>query len=354
MCGEDENRVIDQASFNAMVDAYLAAGFTYFDTAYFYHKETSEGALKKALVDRYPRESYLIADKMPTVIVKCPEDYPRLFALQLERTGVQYFDYYLMHNLGKDRYETAKKFGGFDFVLEKKAEGKVKHLGFSFHDDAETLDKILTEQPFFEFVQLQMNYLDWESAVIQSRKCYEVAKKHGKSVIVMEPVKGGKLANLPEEALHAMREVNPTASPASFALRFVASLDDVMMVLSGMSNMEQLEENMALFDDLKPLSEEETNMLVHVAEIINGEATVPCTSCAYCTEVCPKRIPIPTLFGLYNNYKTTGGFNTGYYERAIYNAGKASDCIGCRLCEKNCPQHIKIADELVNLRQFEK
>ena len=345
---------IDLEAFNQMVDAFMEAGFTYFDTAYLYHDEMSESALKKALVDRYPRESFVLADKMPTVIVKSPDDYERYFNNQLERTGAGYFDYYLMHNMGKDRYGKTTEFGGFEFARKKKEEGLIKKLGFSFHDDAETLEQILCEHPEFDFVQLQINYLDWDNDVIQSRKCYEVATRHNKPVVVMEPVKGGMLANLPENAAALFAAHDATASPASYALRFVASLDNVMMVLSGMSTMEQVLENTRLMNEVKPLTEEEKALLQKVTASINESIAIPCTSCGYCMEVCPKNIAIPGLFALYNNYKTTGNFSNMYYNRAVYDKGKASDCIGCRLCEKNCPQHIQIPEALKNILPFEK
>lgn len=345
---------IDQDTLNQMVDTFMAAGFTYFDTAYLYHDEMSESALKKALVDRYPRESFLLADKMPTIIVKSADDYEQYFATQLERTGAGYFDYYLMHNMGKDRYDKTIEFGGFEFAMKKKAEGKIKKFGFSFHDDAETLERILTEHPEVDFVQLQINYLDWNNDIIQSRKCYEVAMRHNKPVVVMEPVKGGMLANLPESTTALLKAHDETASPASYALRFVASLNNVMMVLSGMSTLEQVQENTRIMNEVKPLTEQEEALLQKVTERINESIAIPCTSCGYCMEVCPKNIAIPGLFGLYNNYKTTGNFSNMYYNRAVYEKGKASDCINCHLCETNCPQHIQVSEELKHLVQFEK
>lgn len=350
----NDKTAIDQETLNQMVDIFMAAGFTYFDTAYLYHDEMSESALKKALVDRYPRESFVLADKMPTVIVKSADEYEKYFANQLERTGAGYFDYYLMHNMGKDRYDKTKEFGGFEFAMKKKAEGKIKKFGFSFHDDAETLELILKEHPEVDFVQLQINYLDWDNDVIQSRKCYELATRYHKPVVVMEPVKGGMLANLPESAMELLTAYDKDASPASYALRFVASLDNVMMVLSGMSTLSQVQENIRIMNEVNPLTEQEKVLLQKVTERINESTAIPCTACGYCMEVCPKNIAIPGLFGLYNNYKTTGNFSNMYYNRAVYNKGKASDCINCHLCEKNCPQHIQIPKELKNILPFEK
>lgn len=350
---ENDKTSINQEAFNQMVDVFMEAGFNYFDTAYLYHDEMSEPALRKALVERYPRETFLLADKMPTVIVKSADDYERFFTTQLERTGVEYFDYYLMHNMGKDRYSKTIEFGGFEFARKKKEEGKIIKLGFSFHDDSETLETILTEHPEIDFVQLQINYLDWENEVIQSRKCYEVATRYGKPVVVMEPVKGGMLANLPESALELIREHNAQISPVSYALRFAVSLDNVMMVLSGMSNVTQVRENIEIMNEETPLTEAELKLLEKVTEAVNQNIAVPCTACAYCMEVCPKNIAIPGLFGLYNNHQITGNFSRMYYNRIVFDKGKASECINCRLCVKNCPQHIEIPEVLKKITAFE-
>ena len=221
----DDKQSIDMDELKRMVDIYMEAGFTYFDTAFPYHDQMSETALKEALVDRYDRDKYVFADKMPTVLIKSGEEYPLYFNKQLEKTGVGYFDYYLMHNMGRDRYYNTDKCGGFEFAKKMKAEGKIKNFGFSFHDDAQFLDMILTNHPEVDFVQLQINYLDWENDIIQSRLCYETARRHNKPIAVMEPVKGGTLANLPKEAENILREYNKEASPASYALRFAANLD---------------------------------------------------------------------------------------------------------------------------------
>lgn len=354
LVNSDDKKSVNQELLNQMVDEFLAAGYVYFDTAYPYHEQMSEPAMKKALADRHERSEYIFADKMPTILVKSAEEYPMYFNSQLERTGVEYFDYYLMHNMGKDRYEKTQRFGGFEFASRMKEEGKIKNLGFSFHDDAKTLERILTEHPEVDFVQLQINYLDWDNKIIQSAKCYETAKRFGKPVVVMEPVKGGTLANLPKEAQDLLLAYNPEATPASYALRFAAGLDNVMMVLSGMNTLEQVRENTRLMDNLKPLSEQEMNLLSEVVEIMNRSMAVPCTSCGYCMEVCPKNIAIPGLFGLYNNYKINGNFSNMYYNRIVFEKGKASDCIGCHQCEKNCPQHIAIPSELKHIAEFEK
>lgn len=245
-------------------------------------------------------------------------------------------------------------FGGFEFCERMKAEGKIKKLGFSFHDSADVLERILNDHPDVDFVQLQINYLDWENEVIQSKLCWETAVKHGKQIVVMEPVKGGTLARLPKEAEDILKAYNPDASMASYALRFVASLDNVFMVLSGMNNIEQVIENTAIMSALKPLNEEELKLLEKVVEIIRRSVEIPCTSCGYCMEVCPKNIAIPALFGLYNNYKINNNFSNMYHERIIYNRGKSSDCLGCGRCVSNCPQHIDIPHNLKKIAAFEK
>ena len=355
----EDPKTIDYEQFEKMVDTYLAAGFTYFDTAYPYHQEMSEGAVKRCLVDRYPRESFILADKMPIIRVNDSSDYQKYFDEQLIRCGVTYFDYYLLHNMGIDRYVKTVKYGGFEFISDLKAKGLAKHIGFSFHDNAEVLDKILTEHPEVDFVQLQLNYLDWESEVVQSRACYEVACKHNKKVIVMEPVKGGVLANLQEDAKAVMDECTiahgknvDEVSAASYAIRFAASLDNVMLVLSGMSNEAQLNDNLSYMNDFVPLTEAETSMLHKCADIINGATEVGCTSCKYCLEECPLSVNIPAYFGLLNLYKSLGKKTNMYYERASFGHAKASECIKCGKCERICPQHIDIREKLVKFSEL--
>ncbi len=347
----DDAASIDIEQFKKMADMFMDRGFSYFDTAYPYHQEHSEEAVKEAVVKRFPRESFILADKMPILRVTKTEDYQMFFDEQLRRCGVDYFDYYLLHNLGRDRYIKTEKFGGFPFIEKLKKDGYVRNIGFSFHDDAKTLDRILTEHPEVDFVQLQINYLDWESIAIQSGLCYETAKKHGKKVTVMEPVKGGALVKLPEAALKKFNDFyadynDPSITPASLAIRFAASLDNVQMVLSGMSSIEQLENNTAYMKDFKPLTEEEKELAASITEIINSAGTIPCTSCGYCMEVCPNNINIPEYFGLYNMHAVTGNKSIMYYERFSMNHGKASECVKCGLCEKNCPQHIDIRKRL--------
>lgn len=341
---------VDLGTVCKMVDEFMEKGFTYFDTAYMYHDYKSECFLNEALVKRYSRGKFTVASKLPTMMLKEKSDMERIFNEQLEKCGVEYFDYYLVHNLTVQNYEIAQKLGAFEFVSEKKANGIVKHMGFSFHDKADLLDKILTEHPEVDFVQLQINYLDWDTKTVQSRKCYETAKKHGKRVIVMEPVKGGTLASVPDEAQALLKKCNPEMSTASWAIRFAASLENVDMVLSGMSDMNQLSDNASFMKDFVPLNKEEQDIIAKVVDIINASITIPCTACRYCVEGCPKNIPIPEYFSLYNNVKKQGK-KEFYPEFEYYNGmtstnGKASECISCGKCSKACPQHINIPNQM--------
>lgn len=345
---EGNPKSIDQEQVNRMADYFLEKGFTYFDTAYPYHQGTSEAAVRKALVERHPRDSFTIADKMPTFLVTENGDYQRFFDEQLKRCGVDYFDYYLLHTLGEKNYANTLQHGGFEFMQKLKAEGRAKKIGFSFHDKAELLDRILTEHPETEFVQLQINYIDWDNESIESRKCYETAVKHHMPVIVMEPVKGGSLANVPEEVERLFQTCRPGRSAASWAVRYAASLDGVFMVLSGMSNYEQVVDNVGCMGEFTPLDEEEKGIIQKAAEIINSRVTIPCTACQYCVDGCPKKIPIPKYFSLYNNQKQFKlvPAHRNYYANLTQTYGKASDCIACRQCERHCPQHIEIVEQL--------
>lgn len=345
---------IDMEQFKRMVDKFIEKGFTYFDTAFMYHEDKSEEALNEALVKRYPRNAYTITTKLPIKDVHCVEDNERIFNIQLNRLGVDYVDYYLMHALSMERFNQIKDLGTFDFMQRMKKEGKAKHVGFSYHDTAENLDKILAEiGDWVEYVQLQLNYLDWESENVQSKLCYEVCKKYNKPVIVMEPVKGGTLVILTSDARKVFDELEPKASYASYAIRYAASLDNVFMVLSGMSTIGQLEDNVSYMEDFKPLNDQEYMAIEKVVDIIKNESTFACTGCRYCTENCPMNINIPDIF----KQNRHSFVDVNEYERITtgMSKGKASDCIECGMCESVCPQHLKIRELLKDCKaKFEK
>ena len=343
---------VDIEQVKAMVDRFMEKGFTYFDTALMYNGFASEAVAKTALVDRYPRDSFTLATKLHAGFFNSIEERNKVFDGQLKKTGAGYFDYYLLHGIEASMLPKYEQFDCFNWLLEKKAQGLVKHAGFSFHDSAELLDEILTKHPEMEFVQLQINYLDWESQWVQSRACYEVAVKHGKPVIVMEPVKGGTLAKVPEAAEKLFKDHAPDLSVPSWAIRFAASLDNVMVVLSGMSSIGQMEDNLSYMTDFTPLTEEEKATCHKAADIINAQIAVPCTGCSYCVEGCPKKIAIPQYFSLYNedmreNLEEKGWtVNFSNYDILADKFGKAKDCIACGQCEGMCPQHLPIIEKL--------
>lgn len=341
---------VDIPQLETMVDTFLASGFDYFDTAYLYHKGMSERVVRKVLSERHPRERFRLASKMPLMAINVPEDHERVFSEQLERCGVDYFDSYLVHNACRGLYDTADRLGTFDYVRSLKEDGRVRRIGFSIHDDAEFLERILEENDDYDFVQLQINYLDWDSPAIQARECYEVARRHHKPIVVMEPVKGGALADVPERVRALFSEADPDATPASWAMRFVAGLEGVETVLSGMSDMSQVEDNISTMAGLRPLDESGLDLVRRAAGIINESIAIQCTSCGYCLKDCPMDIPIPDYFQIYNSARMAPAKGLPpqrfYYLNRSKGHGKASDCIGCGRCEANCPQHLPIRKDL--------
>ncbi len=340
---KDKQGQIKLDEVQRMVDSYMERGFNYFDTAYVY--EGSEEAIRQTLVEKYPRDVYTLADKLPAWKLACQEDVERIFQESLNRTGVDYFDFYLLHSVEKSHYPTYEKYQCFDFIQEMKKQGKIKYMGFSFHDDADFLDKVLTEHPEIDFVQLQLNYLDWENGVIQSRRNYEVARKHHKPIIVMEPVKGGTLASFSDDIEKIYKDYAPKKSIASWALRYVASLDGVMTILSGMSNAQQMNDNLDTMTHFEKINNEEAKLIKQVTDQVLSYPTIPCTKCRYCTPGCPMRIQIPDLFTAYNSAKMYGEnrrYQTYYKDHSTGDYQPAKACIACGQCESVCPQHLEI------------
>ena len=340
---------MDMEQVKKMVDLFMEAGLTYFDTAYVYDGGDSERAAKEALVDRYPRESFTLATKLCAWMGAHNEQTAKQqFYTSLERTGAGYFDYYLLHALQARNYKIYDKYHIWDFVKEQKAKGLIRHWGFSFHATPDILDELLTAHPDAEFVQLQLNYADWENPAVTARENYEVARRHGKSIVVMEPVKGGALAKPPTAVQKVFREADPDASFASWAIRFAASLDGIITVLSGMSNLDQMRDNLSYMKDFKPLNSVEQATVRKAQEIMTGVKSIPCTACHYCTAGCPKKIAIPEIFAARNQQLVWGQLEEGrrQYAEAVKSGGRASDCIACGQCERACPQQIDVITRL--------
>lgn len=338
--------ITDVRQTSQMTDMFLDAGFTYFDTAFVY--PGSEAAIRKALVERYPRDRYTLATKLCAFMAPTESAAKKQFTTSLERTGAGYFDYYLLHAIMENNYTKYDKYHIWDFVKEQKEKGLIRHFGFSFHAGPELLDKLLTAHPEVDFVQLQINYADWENPEVTSRANYEIARRHGKSIVVMEPVKGGALANPPDEVKRLMKEVDPELSYASWAIRFVASLDGIITVLSGMSDIGQMEDNLSYMRSFQPLNDEEQEVIRKAQQIMGHSAAIACTACHYCTGGCPKQIPIPEIFSAMNRQLGNGQHDKAVeaYKAAVTEGHRASDCIGCRQCERTCPQHLPVTMRL--------
>ena len=344
---------VDLPTVQKMVDTFLEMGFRYFDTAHGYLDGKSETALRECLTSRYPREQYILTNKLSVNFFDKEEDIRPLFQKQLEACGVEYFDFYLMHAQDQKSFAKYKRCRAYETALAMQQEGLFRHFGLSFHDRAEVLEQILTEYPQVEVVQLQLNYVDFEDEAVQSRKCLEVCQKHGKPVIVMEPVKGGSLVNLPPEAKTVFDNLGG-GSYASYAIRFAASQEGVFMVLSGMGNMDMVRDNCGYMQNFQPLSEQEQVAVGNVCGIFRSMGTVACTGCRYCLEVCPRKIPMPAIFACLNAKKIFQNWNSAYYFRNVQGA-KASDCVGCGACENSCPQHLPIRELLKkSAAEFEK
>ena len=348
---ENDFTSIDYEQVNRMVDAYMDAGFNHFDTAYVYHEGIGEKVFKRCVVERYPRESFKIATKLPLFVITEESQLEPIFKEQLENCGVDYFDYYMLHNVSGFTETAWKNVDLYSFIQKKKEEGFIKHIGISTHGNAEFLEEILFEHPELEFVLLQINYLDWDDEGIESRKCLEVARKYNKAVMIMEPYKGGFLADVPEEAEKLMKDYNPDKSVVSWAMRFVANLD-ACVVLTGASSLDQLESNILEINNADPLNDDELNILEDVSEIINSNITVDCTKCRYCVDSCPEEIDIAKIFDLYNKHKMLGIDDWTPLGNAYLNYSKlpdvgiASDCSECETCIEECPQQIDIPEVL--------
>lgn len=353
---ETDFESVDRDETQKMIDAYMESGYNFFDTAYPYHNGESERILKECLVNKYPREDFILMNKLPSFFLTKEEDMENFFNEQLERCGVDYFDYYLLHNVSTWTLDALREFNAYEFIKKLKDEGKIKHIGISLHDNAEILEEVLNEMPEIEVILLQINYLDWENESIQARECYEVARKHGKDIIIMEPLKGGTLIDIPEEAKDLLKKQDPDVSVSEWAFKFASDLDGVIAVLSGASNLDQIEENIRSMKNAKPLTEDEKETLFKVGEVIKDSLPIPCTQCNYCINECPNGIPIPKFFELYNLEKTlpSSQFSAQqvYYRTYAMKTAEASDCNACGDCVEKCPQHLDIPgymDDIVEL-----
>lgn len=347
---------VDYDELKRMTDTFLENGFNYFDTAHGYVGGMSEVAIRECLTGRYPRDRYILTDKLSSDYFEKEEDIRPFFQSQLEACGVEYFDFYLMHAQNAELFEKYKKCHAYETAFALKEEGKIRHVGISFHDKADVLEQILEAYPQIEVVQIQFNYVDYDDAAVESRKCYEVCRKHGKPVIVMEPVKGGSLVNLPKKAQEIFDALGG-GSNASYAIRFAAGFEGIKMVLSGMGNMEMMQDNLSYMKEFRPLTTEEREAVDKVREIFREQDLIPCTACRYCVDGCPKNIAIPDLFACLNAKRQFQNWNSDYYYHNVHtkNKGKASACIQCGKCEHSCPQHLEIRKLLVEVaEEFEK
>ncbi|WP_405306594.1 aldo/keto reductase [Methanobrevibacter sp.] len=346
---ENDPTSVDQELFNQMVDIYMEKGFNYFDTSYAYHNGTSEVAIRKAVVDRYPRESYQICDKMPTWALTDEKDNEKFVNEMLERLNIDYFDVFFIHNINTPWLKLAEAHNAFEYVKKMKEEGTAKKIGFSFHDNASLLEEVLDKYgDFLDVVQLELNYLDWEDPAIEAHKCYDLCVKHGLDVYVMEPLKGGVIVNPNDEIKNEFKQFNPDKSIASFAIRFCASLEHVKMVLSGMSKMEDLLDNCDTFENFEPLTSEENEFLEKMADKLNSSVAVPCSECGYCVDACPEMIPIPEYFSIYNlsSNRPESDIYRLYFDKLADEKVSAEDCTYCGTCLDYCTQHIDIPEEL--------
>lgn len=352
---DEDVRNIDTSKVKDMVDYYMQQGYTYFDTAYVYHKGESENIVKEVLTNRYPRESFILTSKLPIFNLEHEDDMEKIFNNQLEKCGVNYFDYYLLHNVSSKHKDKFTKINSFKFVCDKKKEGKVKHIGISCHDNPDFLEKILINHPEIEVVQLQINYLDWNDNVINARKCYEIACKYDKKIIIMEGLKGGSLVNLPSNALNILHEYDKNRSPVEWSFMFNYSLDNVMVVLSGMNTLNEVKENIAICENFKKLISEDYEMLEKVVKVLCQNILIPCTSCNYCISYCPEKINIPKFFELYNSQNLIDKAHSlgMYYRNLVSNNDNisASNCVKCKKCMDYCPQNIDIPNFLEQIAE---